>query len=78
MPSATTALDRALANEQEVLTEWVQLQLVSTTLRTDLMKENELREQSREFLSLFRAALSTGNAFSMTSSGRARSPASLI
>jgi len=68
MPSATTALDRALANEQEVLTEWVQLQLVSTTLRTDLMKENELREQSREFLSLFRAALSTGIAFSMTSS----------
>jgi rsbT co-antagonist protein RsbR len=68
MPSATTALDRALANEQEVLTEWLQLQLASTTLRTDLMKENELREQSREFLSLLRAALSAGNTFSMTSS----------
>lgn len=67
MPSAITALDRALANEQEVLAEWVQLQLASTTLRSDLMKEGELREQSREFISLFRAALGTGTAFSLTS-----------
>ena len=68
MPSATTALDRALANEQEVLAEWVQLQLAATTLRTDLMKEGELREQSREFISLFRTALTAGNTFSLTSS----------
>jgi rsbT co-antagonist protein RsbR len=68
MPSATTALDRALANEQEVLIEWVQLQLAATTLRSDLMKESELREQSREFLSLFRGALGTGGAFSMSAS----------
>jgi rsbT co-antagonist protein RsbR len=67
MPSATTALDRALANEQEVLAEWVQLQLGATTLRTDLMKETELREQSREFLSLLKPALVTGLAFSPTS-----------
>jgi rsbT co-antagonist protein RsbR len=68
MPSATTALDRVLANEQEVLAEWVQLQLSSSTLRSDLMKENELREQSREFIALLRAALGTGAAFSLTSS----------
>jgi len=68
MPSATTALDRALANEQEVLAEWAQLQLASTTLRTDLMKDSELREQSREFIGLFRAALGTGTPFSMSSS----------
>jgi rsbT co-antagonist protein RsbR len=68
MPSATTALDRALANEQEVLAEWVELQLLSTTLRSDLMKETELRQQSREFITLFRAALGTGAPFSLTSS----------
>jgi len=67
MPSATTALDRALANEQEVLTEWVQLQLTSHSLRSDLMKESELREQSREFLSLFKPALATGMSFSTAS-----------
>ncbi len=31
MPSVTTALDRALSNEQEVLAEWVQLQLSAST-----------------------------------------------
>ena len=66
MPSSMTALDQALANEQEVLAEWVQLQLASTTLRSDLMKENELRAQSREFLTLFRAALATGTPFSLS------------
>ena len=66
MPSAITALDRALANEQEVLSEWVQLQLTSTSLRSDLMKEGELREQSREFLTLFRGALATGSQVSLT------------
>ncbi len=37
MPSVTTALDRALANEQELLAEWVQLQLsaVSNPLGPD-------------------------------------------
>jgi rsbT co-antagonist protein RsbR len=68
MPSVTTALDGALANEQEVLAEWVQLQLGATTLRSDLMKEGELREQSREFISLFRTALAGGREFSLTSS----------
>jgi len=68
MPSANTALDRALANEQEVLAEWVQLQLAATTLRSDLMKETELRRQSQEFIGLFRAALGTGGSFSLSSS----------
>jgi rsbT co-antagonist protein RsbR len=67
MPSATTALDNALVNEQEVLTEWVQLQLSASSLRSDLMKESELREQSREFLSLLRAALAKGSSFTLTS-----------
>ncbi len=66
MPSVTTALDRALANEQEVLAEWVQLQLASTTLRSDLIKEGELRGQSREFIAILRSALATGTPFSLT------------
>lgn len=67
MPSATTALDRALSSEQELLIEWINLQLGATTLRSDLMKESELRSQSREFLSLFRQALATRSAFSPAS-----------
>ena len=68
MPSAMNALDRALVNEQEVLAEWIQLQLASAGLRSDLMKERELREQSREFLAFFRTALASGVAFSLTAS----------
>jgi rsbT co-antagonist protein RsbR len=68
MPSTTTAVDRALSNEQELLDEWMKLQLDAKTLRSDLMKENELRTQSREFLSLFRQALGTGREFSLASS----------
>jgi rsbT co-antagonist protein RsbR len=59
-------LERALANEQEVLGEWVQLQLAGGTFRSDLMSERELREQSREFISLLREAASSG-AYSATS-----------
>jgi rsbT co-antagonist protein RsbR len=67
MPSATTALDRALADEHGLLNEWTQLQLAARTLRPDLLTEAELLSQSREFVSLFREAIRTGNAFSPTS-----------
>lgn len=66
MPAARTALDRALANEQEVLAEWLQLQLAASTLHPELITEAELRQQSREFISLLRAALASGEAFSAT------------
>jgi rsbT co-antagonist protein RsbR len=46
-------------NEQLIFEEWIKQQLSATTLRADLMKENELREQSREFLKLFTEALQT-------------------
>ena len=52
-------LDNALANEQEVLAEWVQLQLSASTLRSDLMKESELRMQCSQFLKLMRQASQT-------------------
>jgi rsbT co-antagonist protein RsbR len=57
-PIATAALERALANEQELLVEWVQL--AAATLRPDLMTERELREQSREFIGLLRQAVGSG------------------
>jgi rsbT co-antagonist protein RsbR len=67
MPSATAALDRVLSNQQDILREWVRLQLAAASAHSDLMKEGDLREQSREFLSLLRAAVAKGSAYSPTS-----------
>lgn len=55
---AGPSLDTVLAGQEpEILERWVQLQLESGTLRSDLMTEDELRSQSREFLALLRAAV---------------------
>ena len=50
-----------LRHQKELLADWIQVQLASSTLRSDLMKENELREHSRELLSLILAAVDTGS-----------------
>ncbi len=47
--------------EKDLLDDWIQNQLSATTLRSDLMKESELREQSRQFLSALREAVEHGN-----------------
>lgn len=48
-------------NHQEIiLKEWFDAQMASTTLRLDLMKENELRDQSKELLGLFVQATESG------------------
>jgi rsbT co-antagonist protein RsbR len=47
--------------EAEILPEWVRYQLESATLRRDLLKDDELREQSRRFLGLFAKALQGSN-----------------
>src|SRR3954471_24692039 len=44
-------------NEKMLLTDWLKEQLAATTLRSDLMKESELREQSKQFLAALQAAL---------------------
>ena len=44
-------------NEKEVLAEWMRHQLDSATMRRDLIGEEELRDQSFQFLRRFRAAL---------------------
>ncbi|HVH19690.1 MAG TPA: STAS domain-containing protein [Myxococcota bacterium] len=43
--------------ESEMLARWMQVQLSAATLRRDLMRDEELREQSRQFLRLFSDAL---------------------
>ncbi len=62
MPSSAGQTIRSVLvkYEKELLAEWMRLQLASATLRADLMKENELREQSRDLLSLLRPALESG------------------
>lgn len=52
--------EAAMMQQEVILKEWVRFQLTSTTLRRDLIKENELREQSREFLNLFTQAVQSG------------------
>jgi rsbT co-antagonist protein RsbR len=46
---------------EELLAEWLKAQLAASTLRTDLMKESELRQQSRELLGLLQAAVRDGD-----------------
>jgi len=44
--------------ESDLLADWMREQMAATTLRGDLMKESELREQSRQFLNLMIRAAS--------------------
>ena len=63
-----TKLSETIRTQQDViLKDWVEFQLTSTTFRRDLMKESELREQSREFLSLVTQALQGGSDIGDTS-----------
>jgi rsbT co-antagonist protein RsbR len=53
-----TAVSRIIEkNGQEVLEQWISHQLSAVTRRSDLIKERELRDQSREFLQQFTAAI---------------------
>jgi rsbT co-antagonist protein RsbR len=62
MPAVGQTLRKIITqSHKELLAEWIQGQLAATTLRSDLMKENELREQSRELLSLLQSAAETGS-----------------
>jgi rsbT co-antagonist protein RsbR len=47
--------------EAELLPEWVEHQLQATTLRRDLLKDQDLREQAKRFLGLLTAALRGGD-----------------
>jgi rsbT co-antagonist protein RsbR len=47
-------------DESAILNDWVTAQLTASTMRPDLIKEAELRQQSRQFLSALRMALQSG------------------
>jgi rsbT co-antagonist protein RsbR len=40
-------------HERDILQQWLSYQIAATTMRADLIKESDLREQSRRFLQLF-------------------------
>jgi rsbT co-antagonist protein RsbR len=48
-------------SEKDILADWMKEQLGAVTLRSDLLKEDELREQSRAFLSALRSASEHGS-----------------
>jgi rsbT co-antagonist protein RsbR len=49
--------DIVVKHEREILPEWVDNQLAATSLRSNQMKSDELREQARRFLRAFKDAL---------------------
>lgn len=63
MEKRTNLAEIVRSQHDVILKDWVEFQLNAVTLRRDLMKESELREQSREFLSLFTQAVQSGSDF---------------
>jgi len=58
---STTMLGEILRHhQQDVLSEWMRLQLEGSAGRRDLISDSELRQQSREFLSALAAAVASG------------------
>src|SRR5262249_44200088 len=49
-------------HEDQILPEWIRHQLAATTIRRDLMRDEELQEQSRRFLGTLRNVLQNGGA----------------
>ena len=47
--------------ESDLLDDWVKKQTAAATFRPDLMREPELRNQSKEFVSLFSEAIQSEN-----------------
>jgi rsbT co-antagonist protein RsbR len=60
MGNRSKIIELVKANEEALRQDWVKEQLSAITLRADLLSEQDLRQQSREFLQLFRRALESG------------------
>lgn len=58
-PKESTIAGILSRHEADVLGDWMRHQLEASTLRSDLMRENELREESRSFLAVLRDAMAT-------------------
>jgi rsbT co-antagonist protein RsbR len=57
MPSTSRLADLISANADAILPEWMRHQLAAFTARRDLLREDELNEQSRRFLDLLNSSL---------------------
>ena len=60
MKGASRIADIIKSNEKEILGDWIKDQLAAVTLRSDLLKESDLREQSRAFLKAMQNATQQG------------------
>ena len=60
MESASRIASVIKNHEKDLLAEWIKAQLAAATLRGDLLKEGELREQSRAFLAALQQASQKG------------------
>lgn len=58
--NASQLLQLLSAQETKILSDWIGQQLNADAIRTHLLSETELRNQSRHFLNAFRHALETG------------------
>src|SRR4029077_13789916 len=54
--------DLIAANADAILPEWTRLQLQAVTARRDLLRDDELQDQSRRFLSLLVSSLKSDGA----------------
>jgi rsbT co-antagonist protein RsbR len=61
MAQAQALAQLVRSNEQQIFEQWISQQMAEVNFRVDLIKESELREQSREFLRAFTDALQAGN-----------------
>jgi rsbT co-antagonist protein RsbR len=58
----TTKIPEVLGSQDTgILADWMKEQVAATTVRPDLLKEGELREQSEHFLNLIRVAARANN-----------------
>ena len=57
MPANSRLFDIVARHGEELLPEWMKSQLAAVTSRRDLVRDDELLDQSRRFLMLFRSSL---------------------
>ena len=60
MKSSSRIASVIKTHEKDLLADWMKAQLAASTLRGDLLKEGELREQSRAFLTALQQASQKG------------------
>ena len=72
VPGTTTIPDVVRRHEAELLADWLRELQSADARRNDLIRESELREQCREFLSLFAQAVQAGSDARSTAWGPVR------